>query len=177
MSPFRPMTRSMSRKGIRHYSPYNLRSRGSRQTFECLPTPSGSPTRPRSSSTDGDAGGLRTPTGESVYDAARQAVLAGVPLVCAFLVSTTSHWNQSPQDILCHSTLLGLARNCAETAQAVLGEQRRTILAFDAGQSVSDNELKLCHPIQVGHVETLVRIANTIIDDLEYNILGHGHTS
>ncbi|KAI6046573.1 hypothetical protein EDC04DRAFT_3136406 [Pisolithus marmoratus] len=159
MSPFRPTTRSMSRKGMRHYSPYNLRSRGSRQTFECLPTPSASPTRPRSSATHRDAGGLWTPAGDSVYDAARRAVLDGIPL--------------SPQDILCHSVLLGLARDCAETTQAVFDEQRRIILAFDAGQSISDNELKLFHPTAVGHIETFLKIANTIIDDLEHKIWTH----
>ncbi|KAI6024147.1 hypothetical protein PISMIDRAFT_25542 [Pisolithus microcarpus 441] len=126
----------MSRKGMRHYSPYNLRSRGSRQTFECLPTPSGSPTRPRSSATNCDTGGLRAPASNSMYDTARQAVLDGMPL-----------------DVLCHSVLLNLARSCAETAQAVYDEQRRIILAFDAEESVSDNELKLFYPGAAEHVK------------------------
>ncbi|KAI6001762.1 hypothetical protein EDD15DRAFT_2192532 [Pisolithus albus] len=230
MSPFGPYTTQFtSRTGMSHYSPYNLRSRGSRQTFECLPTPSGSPTRPRSSSTDGDAGGLRTPAGESMYDAARQALLAGVPVV------TLPESNFS-QDALCHLVLLQfvrdcadmaeavydeqqrvlvalengvsisdnesklfhpvqmqhvkelmeiadgvtnnlegrLARNCAETTQAMFGEQRRIILAYTAGQSVSEDELKIFHPIEVGYIGTLVKIANTINDDLEHNILGYG---
>ncbi|KAI6012263.1 hypothetical protein PISMIDRAFT_25291 [Pisolithus microcarpus 441] len=142
MSPFRPTTRSMSRKGMRHYSPYNLRSRGSHQTFECLPTPSGSPTRPRSSSTDGDAGGLWTPAGEFTYDTL--AIVQKRLKLC--LVNSGAPYWPSTLD----SPFL--------TMNWILLQ-------------------KLCHPIQVGHVETLVRIANTIIDDLEYNILGYGHTS
>ncbi|KAI5997029.1 hypothetical protein EDD15DRAFT_2364482 [Pisolithus albus] len=155
MSPFRPMTRSMSRKGIRHYSPYNLRSRGSRQTFECLPTPSGSPTRPRSSSTDGDAGGLRTPTGESVYDAARQAVLAGVPV-----------------DALCHLVLLQFVCDCADMAEAVYDEQQHVLVALENGVSISDNESKLFHPVQMQHVKELMEIADGVTNNLEDRILG-----
>ncbi|KAI5997034.1 hypothetical protein EDD15DRAFT_2364487 [Pisolithus albus] len=254
MSPFRLYTTQfMSHTGMSHYSLYNLRSRGSRQTFECLPTPSGSPTRPRSSSTDGDAGGLRTPAGESMYDAARQALLAGVPVDtlchlvlvqfvrdCADMAEAAYDEQQRvlvalengvlisdnesrlfhpvqmqhvrelmeiadgvtnnlegrilrletrpymydivrqalldgiPLDILCRSVLLSLARNCAETTQAMFGEQRRIILAYTAGQSVSEDELKIFHPIEVGYIGTLVKIANTINDDLEHNILGYG---
>ncbi|KAI5983032.1 hypothetical protein EDD15DRAFT_2376910 [Pisolithus albus] len=150
----------MSRKGVRHYSPYNLRSCGSRQTFECLPTPSGSPTRPRSSATNCGTGGLWEPASNSMYDTARQAVLNGMPL-----------------DVLCHSVLLNLARSCAETAQAVYDEQRCIILAFDAEESVSDNELKLFYPGAAEHVKVLLKVADTVLADLEYNILGYVHTS
>ncbi|KAI6012269.1 hypothetical protein BKA83DRAFT_4130942 [Pisolithus microcarpus] len=219
VSRFWPTTQFTSRTGMRHYSPYNLRSRGSRQAFECLPTPSGSPTHPRSSATDGDAGGLRTPAGESMYDAARQALLAGVPVDtlchlvllqfvrdCAdmaeavydeqqrVLVALENGMSISDNEsrLFCPvqmqhvrelmeiadgvtNNLEGrLARNCAETTQAMFGEQRRIILAYTAGQSVSEDELKIFHPIEVEYIGTLVKIANTINDDLEHNILGYG---
>ncbi|KAI6046571.1 hypothetical protein EDC04DRAFT_2887818 [Pisolithus marmoratus] len=155
MSPFRPTTRSMSRKGMRHYSPYNLRSRGSRQTFECLPTPSASPTRPRSSATHRDAGGLWTPAGDSVYDAARQAVLAGVPV-----------------DTLCHFVLLQFVRDCADMAKAVYDEQQHVLVAFENGVLMSDDELKLFHPVQMQHVKELMEIADGVTNNLEARILG-----
>ncbi|KAI6024150.1 hypothetical protein BKA83DRAFT_4125502 [Pisolithus microcarpus] len=145
----------MSRKGMRHYSPYNLRSRGSRQTFECLPTPSGSPTRPRSSATNCDTGGLRAPASNSMYDTARQAVLDGMPL-----------------DVLCHSVLLEFVHNCADMAEAVYDEQQRILLA--SGVSISDNELKLFHPVQMQHLEELMDIAEGVMDNLEHRILELG---
>ncbi|KAI6012261.1 hypothetical protein BKA83DRAFT_25289 [Pisolithus microcarpus] len=141
---------------MRHYSPYNLRSRGSRQAFECLPTPSGSPTHPRSSATDGDAGGLRTPAGESMYDAACQALLAGVPV-----------------DTLCHLVLLQFVRDCADVAEAVYDEQQRVLVALENGMSISDNESRLFRPVQMQHVRELMEIADGVTNNLEGRILAY----
>ncbi|KAI6140908.1 hypothetical protein BKA82DRAFT_4341919 [Pisolithus tinctorius] len=110
-----PITRSMSRKGVRHYSPYNLRSRGSRQMFEALPTPLRTPTRPRNStgSQPGEpfpAADLDVRGGASMYDIVHQAVLNGIPLVNIY-----------------YSIILAFARDCMETADAVYIEQQRTI--------------------------------------------------
>ncbi|KAI5988199.1 hypothetical protein EDD15DRAFT_2199146 [Pisolithus albus] len=82
------------------------------QTFKCLPTPSGSPTRPRSSTTIQGLDGLWLPAGRSMYDTTRQAILDGVPV-----------------DVLCHLVLLNLVRKCAELAEAVYDEQQRMATA------------------------------------------------
>ncbi|KAI6023394.1 hypothetical protein EDC04DRAFT_2606692 [Pisolithus marmoratus] len=124
----------MSHKGIRHYSPYNLRSRGSHQTFECLPTPSTFPTRPRNSS-------------------------------------------PGHVDTLCHLVLLDFVCDCANVAEAVYDEQQRvarvpmrdngSMLALDAGESISDNELKLFHPVQMQYVKELMECTDGVMNDLE----------
>ncbi|KAI5985971.1 hypothetical protein EDD15DRAFT_2192537 [Pisolithus albus] len=141
----------MSRKGIRYRSAYNLRSRGSRRTFECLPTPSGSPTRPRSSTTIQGLDGLRLPAGRSTYDTTRQAILDGVPV-----------------DVLCHLVLLEFVHICADMAEAVYDEQQRIVHALQTGASISDNESKLFHPIHMQHVKELLEIADAAIHNLEH---------
>ncbi|KAI6015675.1 hypothetical protein EDC04DRAFT_2608675 [Pisolithus marmoratus] len=155
MSPFRPMMQSMSQKGMRHYSPYNLRSHGSHQTFKCLLTPLASATHPHSSATHHGAGGLWTPTGDSMYDTTHQAVLAGVPV-----------------DTLCHLVLLQFVRDCTDMAKAMYDEQQHILVASENDVLISDNELKLFHPVQTQHVKELMEIVDGVANNLESCILG-----
>ncbi|KAI6022637.1 hypothetical protein EDC04DRAFT_2900800 [Pisolithus marmoratus] len=61
-------------------------------------------------------------------------------------------------------------------AQAVYDEQHCIILAFDAEELVSNNELKLFHPGAAEHVKGLLEIVDTVLADLEHNILGYMQT-
>ncbi|KAI5997039.1 hypothetical protein EDD15DRAFT_2194727 [Pisolithus albus] len=113
------------------------------QTFECLPTPSGSPTHPRSSTTIQGLDGLWLPTGRSTYDTTRQAILDGVPMNWLRLCTMNgSAWQRKPADI--------------------------------GGRNLRIPQQKLFHPVQVEHVMAITEITDTVINDLEYNILGYG---
>ncbi|KAI6138575.1 hypothetical protein BKA82DRAFT_4014381 [Pisolithus tinctorius] len=154
-----PITRSMSRKGVRHYSPYNLRSRGSRQMFEALPTPLRTPTRPRNStgSRPGEpfpAADLDVRGGASMYDIVHQAVLDGIPLVNIY-----------------YSIILAFARDCMETADAVYIEQQRTILKMAAGEPISNKESRIFTPLQVSRTKDLMEVAGIMIEFVERCIL------
>ncbi|KAI6038039.1 hypothetical protein EDC04DRAFT_2698590 [Pisolithus marmoratus] len=140
--------KNRSRAGLRHAPCLT-------KTFECLLTPLGSPTWPCSSATNCDAGGLQAPTSNSMYDAVRQAVLDGMPV-----------------DVLCHLVLLEFVRNCADMAEAVYDEQQHALLA--SGVSISDNKLKLFHPVQMQHLEELMDIADGVMNNLEHCILELG---
>ncbi|KIK13466.1 hypothetical protein PISMIDRAFT_25544 [Pisolithus microcarpus 441] len=54
-------------------------------------------------------------------------------------------------------------------AEAVYDEQQRILLA--SGVSISDNELKLFHPVQMQHLEELMDIAEGVMDNLEHRLL------
>ncbi|KAI6155761.1 hypothetical protein BKA82DRAFT_4348988 [Pisolithus tinctorius] len=164
-----PITRSMSRKGVRHYSPYNLRSRGSRQMFEALPTPLRTPTRPRNStgSRPGEpfpAADLDVRGGASMYDIVHQAVN------------------------IYYSIILAFARDCMETADTVYIEQQRTILKMAAGEPISNKESvhlyfhllmnllsipfqRIFTPLQVSRTKDLMEVAGIMIEFVECCIL------
>ncbi|KAI6022639.1 hypothetical protein EDC04DRAFT_2728812 [Pisolithus marmoratus] len=125
------------------------------KTFECLLTPSGSPTQPRSSATNCDAASLQAPTSNSMYNTMCQVVLNGMPV-----------------DVLCHLVLLEFVHNCADMAEAVYDKQWHALLP--SGVSISDNELKLFHPVQMQHLEELMDIVDGVMNNLEHHILELG---
>ncbi|KAI6007812.1 hypothetical protein EDC04DRAFT_2611328 [Pisolithus marmoratus] len=57
-------------------------------------------------------------------------------------------------------------------AKAMYDEQQCILVAFENGVLMSDDELKLFHPVQMQHVKELMEIADGVTNNLEAHILG-----
>ncbi|KAI5994642.1 hypothetical protein EDC04DRAFT_2613142 [Pisolithus marmoratus] len=150
-----PITRGMARKGIRHYAPYNLRSRGPDQTLldlSTLPSTPRTPVRPRNA--------VRAHTGvpappvhavegnplananEFIYPDARKAIQDGVP----------------PEDVG-FGIKLRFIQDCFELGNAVNEEQKKILRALEAGDPVSQERLDMFGWGALDYVEQCAEIA------------------
>ncbi|KAI6044170.1 hypothetical protein EDC04DRAFT_2599744 [Pisolithus marmoratus] len=150
-----PMTRGMARKGVRHYAPYNLRSRGPNQTLLDLSSPPSTPRTPvRLHNAVGARGVVPAPhvhaaegnplasANDFIYPDIGKAIRDGVPPVTVgFAVKTR------------------FIQDCLELVKVVEEEQKKILRALEADEIISQERLEMFGRRAIDYVDKCAEIA------------------
>ncbi|KAI6017033.1 hypothetical protein EDC04DRAFT_2902806 [Pisolithus marmoratus] len=149
------MTRGMACKGVRHYAPYNLRSRGPNQTLLDLSSPLSTLRTPvRLHNAVGAHGIVPTPhvhaaegnplasANDFIYPDIGKAIQDGVPLVTVgFTVKTR------------------FIQDCLELVKVVEEEQKKILWALEADEIISQERLEMFGRCAIDYVDKCMEIA------------------
>ncbi|KAI6006104.1 hypothetical protein EDD15DRAFT_2359240 [Pisolithus albus] len=166
--PMSPVTRGMARKGIRHYAPYNLRSRGRNQTLLDLSTLPSTP---------------RTPVHPCNIDGARAAVPG--PHVHAVAGNLTADGNEFiypdiqkairdgvPPEAVGFGVKLKFIQDCFELVKTVNEEQKKTLRALEGDEVASQEKLVMFEQRSLDYVKRCTDIAMDVMaDEMMNNLL------
>ncbi|KAI6007923.1 hypothetical protein EDC04DRAFT_2907529 [Pisolithus marmoratus] len=142
-----PVTRGMARKGIRHYAPYNLCSRGRNQTLLDLSNLPSTPRTPKATP-------WRMLTSSSILTFNR-------PYEMAY-----------PLEAVGFGVKLRFIRDCIELMKAVSGEQKKTLRALEADEVVLQERLVIFEQGSLDYVERCADIAmDVMLDETMNNLL------
>ncbi|KAI6033535.1 hypothetical protein BKA83DRAFT_4121001 [Pisolithus microcarpus] len=142
-----PMTRGMACKGIRHYAPYNLHSRGPDQTLLDLSTPPFTLRTPVHLRNTVGARGV-VPPPPCIHTAEGNPVANGV--VVGFGVKTR------------------FIQDCFELVKAIGKEQKKILQALEANEIISQERLEMVGQCTVEYIEECMEIAiGTLANEIE----------
>ncbi|KAI6043258.1 hypothetical protein EDC04DRAFT_2600304 [Pisolithus marmoratus] len=147
-----PITHGMARKGIRHYVPYNLRSRGPNQTLLDLST---LPSTPRTPVHLHNAIGAQTGV-----PAPRIHAVEGNHLMNAheFIYPDAQKAIQDGENVS-FGIKLRFIQDCFELANAMDEEQKKILRDLEAGDPVSEERLDMFGWGALNYVEQCADIA------------------
>ncbi|KAI5996409.1 hypothetical protein EDD15DRAFT_2365257 [Pisolithus albus] len=161
-----PITCGMARKGVRHYAPYNLRSRGPDQTLLdllTLPSTPRTPVRPYNAvgaraavpalRVQAVEGNLPANANEFIYPDIQKAIWDGEPLAVGFRIK------------------LRFVQDCFELAKAVDEEHKKMLRALEADEVVPQEKLDMFGQRELDYIEKCVEIAVEVIANDIQNVL------